>query len=63
MSEWELQAAVDDFCVSYRHLFDLDPATGERPLPRGCTGAVVPSGREASIDFGLEIGNFTNARR
>jgi hypothetical protein len=56
-SEWELQAAIDEFCVSYRSLFDLDPATGERPLPRGCTGAVGSTGREASVDleFGIDI--------
>ena len=39
LSDWDLQAAIDDFCVSYRDLFDLDPDTGERPLPRGCTGS------------------------
>ncbi|MEO8694622.1 MAG: hypothetical protein ABI658_13950 [Acidimicrobiales bacterium] len=57
LSDWELQAAIDDFCVSYRHLFDVDSATGERPLPRGCTGAAVSTGGEASVDFELGIDN------
>ena len=55
LSDWELQAAVDDFCVSSRDLFDLDPATGERPLPRGCTGAAPSIGSEASVGFQVEI--------
>ena len=57
LSDWELQAAVDDFCVTYRDLFDLDPTTGERPLPRGCTAALSTTG-EARVDFELEMRNL-----
>ncbi|MEO5842164.1 MAG: hypothetical protein ABIQ73_09605 [Acidimicrobiales bacterium] len=57
LSDWELQAAIDDFCVSYRHLFDVDPATGERPLPRGCTGAILSISPEASVDLEAEMDN------